>query len=626
MLNTNSGMITRKRKRINDNDNLNNENKKKKFNINWDEMISASRVRNFLLNDPLLDWLQEYNIKDLTSKPEKKKRSGEINMYPNVNAETNFTNFIMNQGLMFESKVYEFLKNKFQTVQIAESYQAKCRDKFEETIRCMKNGIEIIYQGVLHDYKNKIFGCPDLLVRSDRINDIFEGNYLSREELNIGSPLLDQPFHYVVVDIKHSTLYLTSNGINIRNCNSIPAYKGQILMYTLALSNIQGYKPNYGFVLGKMSTFTSNKITSNNYDFMKKLGVIDYCNFDKSYFKKTLDAMNWIRKMRRNGKNWKLLPQPSIQELYPNMKNEKDGKWRKIKNELNQEINDITSVWMCGVTKRKIAHCKNILSWKNERCTSRSLEFKPGKISKTVDAILSINKQNTDLIRINTLLEKDDWRYFGDDVMEFYLDYETINSNMGQCSLNNNNVSYNHNQIIFMIGVGWEKNNKWNYKNFIINRNTKNSELNMITSFWDCINNLLHENNKSYAKFIHWTHAEPVSYKKLLKRHNNTDIPNKDFYDLYKLFTSNNIVVKGALNYSLKSIAKAMFKNEQIKTSWNENNPCGNGLNAMLYAYKLYKHHDTVSGDEPIMKDIINYNMIDCKVLWEITRYLRNNF
>ena len=71
---------------------------------------------------------------------------------------------------------------------------------------------------------------------------------------------------------------------------------------------------------------------------MKKLGVIDYCNFDKSYFKKTIDAMNWIRKMRRNGKNWKLLPQPSTQELYPNMKNEKDGKWRKIKNELKTPL------------------------------------------------------------------------------------------------------------------------------------------------------------------------------------------------------------------------------------------------------------------------------------------------
>ena len=62
-----------------------------------------------------------------------------------------------------------------------------------------------------------------------------------------------------------------------------------------------------------------------------------------------------------------------------------------------------------------------------------------------------------------------------------------------------------------------------------------------------------------------------------------------------------------------------------IKSCWNKESPCSNGLNAMLLAYKLYKHNNIVTCEEPIMKDIIYYNMIDCKVLWEILRYLRNN-
>ena len=83
----------------------------------------------------------------------------------------------MNQGNMFESKVYQFLKKNHQTVQVAEPYQARSVEKFKETIGFMKNGIEIIYQGVLHDYENNIYGCPDLMVRSDRINDIFNNNF-----------------------------------------------------------------------------------------------------------------------------------------------------------------------------------------------------------------------------------------------------------------------------------------------------------------------------------------------------------------------------------------------------------------------------------------------------------------
>ena len=35
--------------------------------------------------------------------------------------------------------------------------------------------------------------------------------------------------------------------------------------------------------------------------------------------------------MRKNGFKWRLLPMPSVPELYPNMKNEKDGNWRQLK-------------------------------------------------------------------------------------------------------------------------------------------------------------------------------------------------------------------------------------------------------------------------------------------------------
>ena len=147
----------------------------------------------------------------------------------------------------------------------------------------------------------------------------------------------------------------------------------------------------------------------------------------------------------------------------------------------------------------------------------------------------------------------------------------------------------------------------------------------MILSFWNYVDNLLFKNNKSESIFIHWSNAEPIQYNKLLKRHSN--IKNKmHFFDLYELFTANSIVVKDALNYSLKSIAKAMYKNNLIKSIWENNSPCSNGLNAMLLAYKLYKHNNIVTLDEPTMKDIVYYNTIDCKVLWEILLFLKMNY
>ena len=293
---------------------------------------------------------------------------------------------------------------------------------------------------------------------------------------------------------------------------------------------------------------------------------------------------------------------------------------------MNNKINEITSVWMCGVKRRNIAIEKNIKSWTDKRCTSLNLEFKPGKTFTTLNEILNINQQKKDLIRVNNLTNNDKWRYFGDDTMEFYIDFETINSNMGQCNLADNSCQYNSNDVIFMIGLGWVNNSKWDYKNFLIKQNNSKSELVMINEFWDFVNKKLIDSNKSESIFFHWSNAEPLCYKKLLERHSNHNLQKLNFYDLYKLFYSNNIVVKGALNFSLKSIAKAMFKNKMITSSWDTSNPCSNGLNAMLLAYKLYKHNTSISGNEPIMKDIIHYNLIDCKVLWEILDYLRINF
>ena len=95
---------------------------------------------------------------------------------------------------------------------------------------------------------------------------------------------------------------------------------------------------------------------------------------------------------------------------------------------------------------------------------------------------------------------------------------------------------------------------------------------------------------------------------------------------MYDMFMKNKIVVKDSLNYSLKTIAKAMNKNDLINTVWDSSNPCSNGLKAMLLAYKLYDRLEIIDEKEPVMRDIIHYNEVDCKVLWEIMSYLRNNY
>ena len=150
----------------------------------------------------------------------------------------------------------------------------------------------------------------------------------------------------------------------------------------------------------------------------------------------------------------------------------------------------------------------------------------------------------------------------------------------------------------------------------------------MINNFWDYINKIKDEENKEKFHFVHWYNAEPISYRKLQKRISTigTKIPDKDFLDLYKLFREEPVTVNGSLNFSLKSVAKAMNKNRLIKTNWDSTNPCSNGLNAMLLAHRAYSESKgPLSDDNLIMNDIIHYNHVDCKVLYEIITYLREN-
>ena len=53
------------KKRKNDDSNINSN--KKKYIVNWNEMISASSVRNYMLDDPLIDWLKYYSIDNINT-------------------------------------------------------------------------------------------------------------------------------------------------------------------------------------------------------------------------------------------------------------------------------------------------------------------------------------------------------------------------------------------------------------------------------------------------------------------------------------------------------------------------------------------------------------------------------
>src|SRR5438067_1036726 len=111
------------------------------FENDWTEWVAAADIRNFFLDDPLLDWLNLYGkISGFTP-------DNELHRY---DARTDFTRFILKKGAEFEHAVVRHLATLAKVAQIAFSLSAaQSAAKEEATFQAMSTGEAIIHQPVL---------------------------------------------------------------------------------------------------------------------------------------------------------------------------------------------------------------------------------------------------------------------------------------------------------------------------------------------------------------------------------------------------------------------------------------------------------------------------------------------
>jgi hypothetical protein len=571
------------------------------------EVVSATHVFNHVLNDPLVDWLKNLSRRGTRSS----------SVYTEA---TGFTNFILKKGVEFESKLVEHIREEIGDVVTVSDYITN--ESCKKAIKLIKEGVPILHSVPVKNKYNSTQGIIDLLVRSDHLNCLVEESALAPDEVVKKAAKLDGPYHYVVVDIKFSTLPLRADGVHLLNAGKFPAYKSQAWIYNQAVGHIQGYTPPYAFILGRRWRCTKSSVTEKSFSCLNKLGRIDYKKVDNIYKEKTRKAINWVREVKRDGRNWSVNP-PSRVELYPNMCID-SGKWNVEKRKIADRIGEITDIWHVGVKHRNKALEKGIKSWKDPECTSTALSFR-GKRSAIVDKIMAINRQNKDVMwpgKIQSRLYN--WH---EKTNEVYVDFETLSDMFcGFDSLPRQEKT----DMIFMIGVGWEAEGSWKYKCFLCNAANHSEEYRIMDNFNKFISDM--GNPKIYywcAEERFWGAAENRQFDRACidgdterKERISDTWKNKKWCDLYKLFYEEPIVIKDSFNFGLKSIAKAMKKHKMINVSLESN--CSSGLTAMVKAWECYStRKDPV--DTKLMRDIVKYNEFDCKVMWEIIECFRKH-
>jgi len=595
-----------------------------------DSWITATSTYNYMMKDPLLDWLK-YHYKSLSQKNRKYKNN---ELYNN---SYNFTPYIMEQGILFEKKVMKLITKKFNSERIKEIHgelDPRNPEKVKETLDAMKKGIPIIHSGVLHNHKNKTYGIPDLLVRSDWLKFLVNDNPIdikdeNKPALKLHTNEIKCEWHYRVVDIKFTGLLLRADATHILNSGSFPAYKSQLLIYNWALGDLQGYTPDQVYILGRKWKYVAKGETFMGNNCFDKLGIINYKTIDRKYIDETKKAIKWLGEVRsKRASNWNILKYPlSRWELYPNMCNNHDYPWHNIKNKIAKQGKELTSLWMVGPKNRNLALKSGISQWTNKLCSPELLGIKGKKTGNTLKKIISINRNKNTKISpkyINNNIGG--WKECN--TIEFFVDFETCNgavSNIKGLPFSNNDT------ILFMIGVGYvdPATNIWIYKDFTVNRLNFSEELRICTEFINFIKEKLENYGNIITKCIHWASAENNIWNDVVERHNPILDSWKLYWvwlDLLNVFKEEPIVIKGCMSFGLKDVASSMKNHGFISTSWNMNSSCIDGQSAMIAARK--SHNISIKkkinmSQIPIMNEIIKYNEVDVRVLYEIIHYLR---
>lgn len=590
----------------------------------WAEWVGATTTRNYVLGDPLLDWLDSFG------KEQGYQRDGELRGY---DPRTDFTEFIFEQGRRFEAAVVEHLRSLVEVLTIAEGPgDIRELSTAEHTFNAMMQGVPVIHQGVLRDPEHRTYGAPDLLIRSDELHRLFP-TAISESEAGVPAPDLgDGTWHYRVVDVKFTTLHLAAGG-TLANAGSSPAYKVQLYIYNRALGHLQGIEPNDAYLLGRGWEQTVKGVTMRGFSCAERLAPVPQSGTLANRYpiaEAATAACEWVRELRRDGAAWRTLPDPTRPELYPDFGNQQDGPWHSAKRRIADELEDLTLLWQVGVPGRRKGHAAGVFRWRDPRCTPTVLgvtgDKRPGVLQALIDVNRTTDGEHIRPARIRSA--EAEWR--SEPTLEFYVDFETVSDLADDFT----RIPERGGQtLIFMIGCGHIEGGQWQFECFVADALTEANEAEII-DLWlthmEAARQRLAPADES-PKVIHWSPAEvsnfETAYNSAKERHPDKNWASPRWFDfLNRVVKLEPIVVRGAMAFGLKAVAKAMHELGFIETLWKDGP--ADGLGAMVGAWWCQDESRRIGKALPeidLMGEIMQYNEVDCRVMMEAIRYFRQH-
>ena len=537
--------------------------------------FSISLLRNHILKDPLIDWL---NINESLN-----------NNYKRDN-NTFYKDFILKEWEEYKLNFLKILKQKA-------NKNIPINSSVEQTQEMIKEkqplilGANLIYEG--------------MIVYCDVIIDI---NLF----VSIFPKIKNYPLHliknkYILINLSYSTLNLRNDLQECLNEGVLPYKKCVLYGFSQCIEKLLGYTPK-SFIIGKEYYYKKTQLPKDEF--------ISFVKYDEKTIHKFRKAYQWICLLRKDFNNLEIKEKLSHKELYPNMNN-KESDWENEKLKIANQIKEITLVWNITYDERCNLHEKNIYCWDDPKLLTELKESKKKTIQEQMihmnknDDILIYPRKNVSTPLREILQEKETSNIFFD--VESFL---TIDEKVD--FFNKKDEKYN-NPILAILGFFY----KDNFYEYTIQKYDVYHEELIVQQFSDKLWSIY--NKYGRVNIFHWGHAECKYMEYIHKSYPSISFPEYILVDLLDHFRLEPIIVQGVFQFGLKSIGKALYNNGLIETTWDDSND--NGLDAMIKFKEICKKTKKIPLKRYLeIKEIIYYNRVDCRVLQEIYFLLKKNY
>lgn len=546
----------------------------KQVQDNW---MPASAVRAIIHDDPCLIWLAQHG-----------KAHGFVPDEPKYS----FLNYIAGKAKEFEDHWVRNVATPNAVMVCAEPYLVRNAKYVGQTLDLMACGTPVIFQGALWWPDDEIYGTPDIICLRSWLFDTFP-------QLRIDD---DKPDHYVILDMK----YTTGLDTDPAKKKDLAVASAQTRIYTYMIGRIQQVMPSATYIVTRDRPLDPIKV-----DVLSRLGQpldddLAECRRIYQEILRNPDTTPW-----------------TDYKLRPNLGFTSDEPWHSAKKIIATERIEGGMPELLYYISRSQADRLRALGYPTLDAIRAE---EPGRlplpmcqVSLRQCAILYAQRA-----RLAPPVPKEVLP--SPKPIELFVDYEYVN---------NTNVRFTEEwpdlrgrDMVFMIGVGRMTKAGWSQSIFVAESETPQAEMKLFKDFVDHLDKIGVIANPADAAIYHWCPPERWQTQRFIDRVGgrlgyllSTVMPR--FIDMREIFHAGNVAIPGALDYGLKTVAKALSTyNDHYACEWPDDGVM-DGAAAMACGFEMLSQPQP--RETPEYKDLCAYLEIDCRALNQILRWLRDS-